>query len=57
MKDQNDSFAIQAFKADVISDHVHYALHDEKLTAFRELSKKAQSLTKVEKIRATQVGR
>ena len=55
VKDTNDSFAKQAFKAGVANNHVHYALHDEKLMTFQELSEKAQSLMKVVKICATQI--
>ena len=50
VKDLNDSFAMQAFKAEVVNDNIHYILYDDKIMTLYELLQKPQGFFQARKI-------
>ena len=60
IKDSNESFAIQEFRAGVVSEHVHYALCNRDITIMHKLvshASHAQSLVKAEEMRLSHTSR
>ena len=57
VKDSNECFAIQAFKASMARKHVHYTLFNMEITCMHELVTKAQALAEVEEIRNNHTSR
>ena len=55
VKDLNDSFAMQAFKAEMVSDNVHYDLYDDKIMTLYELLQKPQGLVQAKEISENQL--
>ena len=53
----NESCAIEAFRAGVSSEHIHYALYGSTLLGMHALIAKAQELANVEEVRAGRVRR
>ena len=51
----NENCAVEAFRAGVSSEHIHYALYGSTLLGMHALIAKAQELANVEEIRAGRV--
>ena len=53
----NESCAVEAFRAGVSNEHIHYALYGSTLLEMHALVAKAQKLADVEEIRSRRVRR
>ena len=57
VKDPNESFVIQEFKAGVINEHVYYTICNKDITSMHELVTYGQALVEVEEMRNNHLGR
>ena len=55
VEEPNESCVVEAFRARVFSEHIHYALYGSTLLGMHALVAKAQELADVEEIRTDRV--
>ena len=56
VNDLNKGFVIQAFKASVTNEHVHYVLCNSDITGMHKLVSKAQTLVEAKEMGMSHIG-
>ena len=57
VRDPNDSFTVQAFRAGIFNKQVYYVLYDSSISSLYELFQKAQGLAEADETRESHVRR